>query len=319
MRQFIRDVARHIARDFVSLLWFAPALIAWGVTGANAQEKPGAKTAPTFSVAWRLSLPGDVKRIAVGDVKEPMIPRLVAADSKGRVTVYRLQATGDKTGVTVEEVGSIASVAGSDRMEVGHFGKGRPTGIAVPGAVYVYDGAAFRKTDLPELPSINGFARFADGREMLIAWALHEDPTTWTLDTAIKRRIRPGWELVSPDSAAGVMRITVIRGSAEFLAELDAAGDFGKAGVIGSFDPRGDGGYWLWSPKVTADGSYFTVSSVDAKPIWSSPRFEGRILDVAHGADPSEPGRTGVFLLISPKAGAPTVVQFLALDSAAAK
>src|SRR5262249_15702561 len=139
----------------------------------------------------------------------------------------------------------------------------------------------------------------ADGKECVLDWDATKAPQTWAFDPSQPGKVRPGPELVPPDQASGITRLVVIRGTPEFLAQLDAPGAFGKGGVIGCFDPRGDGGVYLWAPQVTEEGSYFVVSNSEGKPIWRSGKLGGRILDVAHGADPKGTKQTGVLLLLA--------------------
>jgi hypothetical protein len=234
------------------------------------------------------------------------------ADAENRLTIYHLSET------AVEKEATIEPGAGADQFVVGRFIKDKPESIAVPGALYVREGTQYTRTAVPNLKAITGMARYADGKECVFQWDFSAPPQTWTLDLASPDVLRPGPDLLPPEQSAGISRLVVIRATPESLQKIDVSGEFGKAGVVGSFDPRGDRGYYLWAPQVTADGSYFVVSSTEGQRVWRSRKFEGRILDVAHGADPKGSKQTGVFLLLATgPEGKGRTVQFLALEEPA--
>ena len=98
-----------------------------------------------------------------------------------------------------------------------------------------------------------------------------------------------------------------------------------KLGLAGYADPRSDGNIYTWLPLQDESGAYLTLADKGAltpgqerrdwNPIWTSPRLQGRILDVTFGIDPRGSKKPGFFVL---ETGGPDgkgrVVEFLALD-----
>lgn len=280
--------------------------------GADAPKPPIAKiVSPTYKQAWKIEAPDWASRMAVGDVTGDKTPRLLLSDSKNRLTVYKIETSELKSEAEIE-LG-----AKGERFAVGRFYKGKPEAIVVAGAVYLQEAGKYVRSPSPDILSVNGLARYADGTDEVLQWEPNAPPQTWAFETERAGVVKTGRGIRPPNIAAGFLKLVVIRGSAEFLEPLGGDGDYGKAGVIGSFDARGDGGYYLWSPQVTANGSYFTVSSVEGKLVWKSEKLDGKILDVAHGNDPKGGKKRGVFLLLAEGADSKKrSVIFLALEEA---
>lgn len=264
---------------------------------------------PTYKQAWQVEVPDWANHLGVGDVTGDKKPRLLLSNRANRLTVYRLEKS------TLKQESAIELGTKGERFVIGRFLKGKPEAIVVAGAVFHREGAEYVRIAVPEITSVNGNTRYADGTEEVLQWEPTAPPQTWAFGTSKPESPKVGQGIRPPKDSAGFLKLVVIRGTPEFLAQLDAGDDFVKAGVIGNFDPRGDGEYYLWAPKITADGSFFTVSSVEGKPVWKSDKLDGKILDVAMGDDPEGTKQKGVFLLLAHGAdGKARSVLFLALE-----
>lgn len=276
---------------------------------AVSQEKT-IKKSPFFKEAWKLAIPEGVKRIGIGDVMGDKKQRLILAETEKRLVIYQV------TDTALQKEKTLESVMGAYSFEVGRFVQGMLDAIAVPGTFYYRENSQFVRAEAKDLKAVTGLIRYANGQEGVLQWeTVTSEPRTFRFDPAMPNTLKPGPALLPPPQLAGIAHLVVLRGSAEFMEQIDAGGDFGKAGVVGSFDPYEDGRYYLWATKVTEGGSSFVISSLEGKPIWESPKLAGRVLDLAFGTDPKGNKQKGIlFLLATGTEGKARLVQFFSLE-----
>lgn len=267
---------------------------------------------PSFKQAWKVDVPAGARRIAVSDVTSDKKPRLLVLGEDNSLTIDRL------TNTDLEKEDSLDLGAGAAKFVAGHFVKGKPAVIAVPGALYYRDGDKYSKKEAPDLKDITGLARFAGGVENLFTFN-GTDPETWAVDPSADKPLTPGKKLVPPDKASGVLWSAVLHAAPEALAAIGVPEIATKAGVVGGLDPREDGRYYAFAPLVGPDGSFLVIANLGESglptPVWRSPKLTGKVLDVAVGSDPKGSHQTGFFILeASGVDGKARLVEFYALE-----
>ena len=270
--------------------------------------------APHFISAWKITVPAGTRRIAIADVTGDKQPRLLALGEVNTLSINRVT----RDGLVKED--SIDLGPDAVHFAAGHFAKDRPALIAVPGAIFYKDGDKYTRKDAPGLKTIDGTARFAKGTETLFAYE-EGGIKTWTVDLAATDPLAPGRLLPQPQDSAGIVRAEVLHASPEKLAALNIPDPAAKSGVVGGFDPREDGRFYLFAPVVEANGTYLEIVNKDAlsggdtTPVWKSGKIEGKVLDVAAGRDPRDGKQTGLFVLrTTGDDGKDRVIEFYALD-----
>lgn len=279
------------------------------VMGTAAVKKSGP---PAFKTGWKIEVPATTKRIAVADVTSDKMARLLLLDDHKKLTINKVN------GEKVEEEGAVELGEGAEKFTVGHFAKGKPAVIVVPGAVYYRDGDKYSKKAAADLTDITGNVRFTDGTENVFYFS-GAQPDVYGVDLAADKPLTAGKEMVQPSDANGVYAEITIHPPVELLGLLGIPEQGQKTGVMGIFDPRSEGKVYIWVPWVEAGGTTIKVApladiSADVKPLWESPKLAGKVLDVAFGSDPKNSKVTGLFVLSSTEDGKKRVVEFFALD-----
>jgi hypothetical protein len=148
--------------------------LAMGAIGMVQAAPEGQKSGPpAFKSVWKMDLPPGTQRVAVADVTEDKLPRLLVLNAEGTLAVRKLSAEGSK------EEATVALGAGADRFVVGHFVKGKPAQIVVPKGIFYREGDSYRKKELPELTEITGSVRFADGTETIYSMSPDGPPASF--------------------------------------------------------------------------------------------------------------------------------------------
>lgn len=266
-----------------------------------------------YTLQWKIDVPAGTRRIDVADVTEDKQMRLLTLGEDSTLTIHRVTANG------VEKETSVDLGDGADRFSVGHFAKGRPAMIAIPGALFYKDGDKYTRKDVPAIRDVLGAARFTDGTENIIALESGHSKT-WAVDLDADRPLVPGKPLVRFQETPGVLRKLVIHTTPKMLMQIGFSEDAAKAGVAGGLDPHGDDRFYLFAPVTGGLDSYlelFDVSALsgEAKPAWKSGRLAGKALDIATGRDPKGAPQTGFFVLEQVgDDGKGRAVEFFALD-----
>ena len=274
---------------------------------------------PAFKQAWKAELPAGTTRIAVGDVAGDKATRLLALGAGGKLTIYKVGANG------VEQESTVDLGAKVTKFEVGNFAKGKPAVIVVPRAVYYKDGDKYIKKDAPDLDDITGRVRFVEGNaNNVFFFGGAAAPDTYFVDTTGAKVLVAGQEMTWPAPDKYYSEI-VIHAAPDMLGALGIPENGRQSGVLGMFDPRGDGKLYAAIPMVDADGKYKMVvadssgfgpnGSGETKLLWSSPTLAGKVLDFALGADPKGSKATGILVLeATGEGGKGRTVEFFALD-----
>ncbi len=264
----------------------------------DAVKKTGA---PAFKKTWQIDLPKEARRISVADVNADKKPRLLVLGKGGELTVYRPAAMG----LTKEATVDLGPSGG--RFVTGKFDKDKPAVIAVPGSIYYLEGSEF-KSKKADLAEITGTVKFVDGSEYFFFFAGGQ-PDVYGVDISASNPLTPGRDMVLPAEAAGVYRSLVAHLPAELLSALGVPEGAHGAGVVGLIDPRADDRLYAYWARQTKDGSFLDLldaatlspdnagAVASAKPVWTSPKIVGKILDVAPGLDPKEGKTLGFYIL----------------------
>jgi hypothetical protein len=260
---------------------------------------------PSFKPVWKMELPAGAQRVAVADVTEDKLPRLLVLNAEGTLSIQKLSADGSKEEATVP-LGT-----GADRFVVGHFTKGKPAQIVVPNAVFYREGESYRKKALPDLAEVSGSVRFADGTETIFSMGQDGPPSSFELDLAAEKPVKASRELPEPQPQGSDYREIVPFFPPELFERESFPQEVKNGGLVRLFVPRADKklyGIFSWQP---AEGSYVAVvdgsdlfpdAKADMKPLWKSPKLAGKVLDIAFGPDPKGGAQTG--LLVLTRAGA---------------
>lgn len=284
-------------------------------TAADAPKKNGP---PAFKSAWKVEVPATTKRIGVGDVVGDKVTRLLVLDDHNKLTVLNVATA------TPKEDASVDLGESGPKFVVGLFAKGKPAVVVVPGAIYYRDGDSVKKKAATDLADITGTVRFTDGTENVFFFGGGGQPDTYGVDLANDKPLTAGREMVDPGSGGGVYASLVAHLPSEILGGLGVPEQGQKAGLIGLFDPRNEGKLYAWIPWADKDEYTLQVTGVDAlghgdpatfKPIWTSPKLAGKVLDVTVGADPRNAKQVGLFILMATgDSGKTRTVEFFALD-----
>ena len=286
------------------------------VMGTAAIGGPKKTGAPSYKSSWVADAPAGTVRISLADMAGDKSVRLLAGTDAGKIIIHKF--ADDKFSVENEvEVGK-----GSSHFVAGVFSKGKQASIVVPGAIYYKDGDKFAKKVTTDISDHTGTVMFVTG-EMNVFYFAGGMPDVFAIDPAAAKPVSPGREMVSPDQGAGVYADLTIHPPAELLGALGIPEQGTKAGVMGIYDPRGESKLYAWIPWAGTDGYTLVVSDAsgigaggtEIKPLWTSPKFTGKILDVAVGMDPKNPKKPGLLVLTSSGDGGKIrKLEFFALD-----
>ena len=286
------------------------------VMGANAiiEKKTGS---PAFKSAWTMDAPAGSTRISLADMAGDKSSRALVATDSGKLTIYKF-ADAKFTVENEVEIGKSGS-----HFAAGVFSKGKPACIVVPGAIFHSVGDKFTKTATTDISDVTGTVMFTSGETNVFFFA-GGMPDVYAVDPSAAKPVSGGREMVPPDQGAGVYANLTIHPPAELLGGLGIPEQGAKVGVLGLFDPRSEGKLFAWIPWAGADGYTLIVTDAaaiggggggDLKPLWSSPKLTGKILDVAAGMDPKNPKKTGLLVLTSSgDGGKDRKLEFFALD-----
>lgn len=278
--------------------------------------KPKKTGPPAFKSAWTLPVKENTTRIFVADVTGDRTPRLLTLGSDHNLAVHKVGENGAQVEAT------IALGDKSRQIAVGHFAKGKPAVIVVPGAIHYRDGDKYAKKETTDVSDITGQVRFADGEECFFFFA-GGVPDVWSVDLSAEKPITYGRELVPPDQGAGLYSFLTVHIAPEFMSALGLPEQAQKTGFAAGFDPRADKNLYALLTWQDNDGPAMVVADISAlalggggevKPIWRSPKLAGKVLDVALGTDPRGSKQTGFFVLMETADGKGRQVEFFALD-----
>jgi hypothetical protein len=287
------------------------------VMGAAA-ETPKKGGPPAFKSAWKVEVPAATKRIGVGDVVGDKVSRLLVLDDHNKLTVLNVATATPK-----EEASADLGDQGA-KFVVGAFAKGKPAVVVVPGAIFYREGDSVKKKAVADLADITGTVKFTDGTENLFFFGGGQ-PDVYGVDLGADKPLVAGREMVEPSSGGGVYSSVVAHLPSEMLGGLGVPEQGQKAGLLGMFDPRNEGKLYAWIPWADKDEYTLQVTGMDAlghdggngafKPIWTSPKLAGKVLDATVGADPRNPKQIGIFVLMATgDGGKGRTVEFFALD-----
>jgi len=269
---------------------------------------------PAFKSAWKVEVPATAKRMSIADVTGDKSPRLLVLDDHNKLTIHNVSTPMPK------EEASIELGDGGAKFVAGGFAKGKPGVIVVPGAVYYKDGDTYKKKALAELSDITGTVKFVDGADNFFFFGGGQ-PDVYAIDLTGDKALIAGKEMVAPESGGGVYASLIAHLPGEILEALHIPAEGQKAGIIGMFDPRSEGKLYAWIPWLDKEESTLKVTGMDGlgggefKPVWSSPKLAGKVLDVSFGTDPRNPKQTGIFILMATgDGGKGRTVEFFALD-----
>jgi hypothetical protein len=274
---------------------------------------------PTFKSVWKMDLPAGTQRVAVADVTEDKLPRLLVLNAEGTLSIRKLSADGSK------EEATVALGPGADRFVAGHFAKGKPAQIVVPKAIFYREGETYRKKELPDLNEVTGSIRFADGTESVFSMTPDNPPSSYELDLAAEKPVKPGRELPQPQAEGNDFRDVVAFFPPELFERESFPPEVKSGRLVRLFVPRSDKKlYGVFSWQAT-DGSYVAVvggsdlfpePAVGMKPLWKSPKLPGKVLDIALGPDPKGGAQTGMLVLTQAgDDGKGRSLEFYALES----
>lgn len=273
--------------------------------------EPGAprKTGPAaFISSWKLDLPDNIVRATAAEVSAEGAPRIITLGSDHVLAVHKLAAEGPVKEADVQ-------IGDAGTFVAGRFAKKGPAVIAAKGAVYLFkDGKLVKKE--AAVTNISGTVRFADGSISFWYYDGQAQPESYGVDPDAANPLTAGSELVPPDQAPGVYREIFGHLSSEILANLMFPEAMRKTGLFGLLDARSDNKICLITP-VEKEGAWHITAidpsmGPDSKPIWSSPRLAGRVLDMTYGPDAKGSKKTGLYILTE-NAGKKQL-EFFALD-----
>jgi hypothetical protein len=204
----VRSCWRFVAASGAAALVFAIGAIGT-VQAAPEGQKSGP---PAFKSVWKMDLPTPgtgphyappappAQRVAVADVTEDRLPRLLVLNAEGTLAIQKLSAEGAK------EEATVALGPGAARFVVGHFAKGKPAQIVVPRAVFYREGETYVKKELPDLTEVTGSVRFADGTETIFSMVPDSPPASYELDLRAERPVKTGRDIPQPQAEGGDYR-----------------------------------------------------------------------------------------------------------------
>lgn len=292
---------------------------AMAATSVQAQEAKKSGT-PNYTSAWKMDLAAGTKRIAVADVTEDKKPRLLVLNAEGKLTVHKLSATATAPG---DSEGAVSLGEKADKFAVGHFAKGKPAVIAVPGAIFYREGEAYSKKAAGDLTDVSGSVRFTDGGEYILIFDGQGPPTSRGVDLSAANLLTAGPDMPEPKAEGGSYREVVVTLSPELQEHLPLPEEAKKGGILRLVDPRSDSklfGLLAWqtadsSHAVLVDGGSLFSNAGDMKPLWKSPKLAGKILDIAPAPDPRGSKQQGFLVLQATGAdGKGRLLEFFALD-----
>jgi hypothetical protein len=305
-----------VRRRTTAALCTASFLLAMGTPLAAQEEKKSGP--PTFKSVWKMDLPASTKRVAVADVMEDKLPRLLVLNAEGTLAIQKLSAEGSK------EEASVALGAEAGRFVAGHFSKSGPAQIVVPTAVFYREGGTFRKKALSGLEELRGSVRFKDGTESLFLFTREMPPTTHELDLAAEKTVKEGREFPQPTAEGSDFREIVPHFDPDMFENAPFPEEVKKGSLARLLVPRADGRLYGLLSWQAADGSHvvtiggsdlFPEPNADMKPLWKSPKLAGKVLDIALGPDPKGGAATGILVLTEAgDGGKGRQVEFFAIE-----
>jgi hypothetical protein len=242
-------------------------------------------------------------------------------NGEGKLTIHKLSETATVPG---DSEGVISLGEKADRFAVGHFVKGKPAMIAVPGAIFYREGEAYSKKAAEDLADVGGSVRFTDGAEYILVFGGMGPPSSYGVDLSAANLLIAGPEMLEPKAEGGNYREVVVSLPPELLDHTPLPDEAKKGGVVRLIDPRSDNKLFGLVAWQAADGAYavlvdggtlFDRNSGDAKPLWKSPKLAGKILDIAPAPDPKGSKKQGFLILQSTGAdGKGRLLEFFAMD-----
>jgi len=284
-----------------------------GAAAATGTKKTGT---PAFKSSWMMDAPAGTIRITLADMAGDKSTRMLTVSDGGKIAIHKF--ADDKFAVEAE----IEAGKGASHFAAGSFSKGKPASIVVPGAIWFKDGDKYTKKATTDISDITGTVVFVTGERNIFYFA-GGMPDVFAVDPSADKPVSSGKEMVPPDQGAGVYADLTIHPPAELLSALGIPEQGTKAGVMGIFDPRGESKLFAWIPWADADGYTIVVTdaasigggAAEVKPLWTSPKMKGKILDVAVGMDPKSPKKLGLLVLTSSgDGGKDRKLEFFALD-----
>jgi hypothetical protein len=288
-------------RGFAAALVAEALVFAIGAIGtvqaAPEEQKSGL---PALKSVWKMDLPAGTQRVAVADVTDDKLPRLLVLNAEGTLAIRKLSAEGSK------EEATVALGTGAARFVVGHFTKGKPAQIVVPNAVFYREGESYRKKELPDLTEVTGSVRFTDGTENIFSMSPESPPAGFELDLSAEKPVKPGREVPQPQAEGSDYREIIPFFPPEMFQKEPFPDEVKNGGLVRLFVPRSDKklyGVFSWQ---AADGPYVAVVDggdlfphpiAEMKPLWKSPKLTGKVLDIALGADPKGGAQPGLLVL----------------------
>lgn len=270
---------------------------------------------PAYISSWRVEAPTDARRAALVDADGKHSMRVATLGAGTTLTLHKI-AEGKAASDGTIDLGPKASqfVAGS------FAGSNAPGSIIVPGAVFVKKGDTYAKIPSPSVEAITGTVRFTDGAECAFFFDGAGQPAVWTVKPDATDGIGYGPSMVMPDQGAGTYSWLTAKLPAEALSALGWPADIAKAGIFGLVDARADNTLNAWAvigegleaKIVVTDMAAIATGSV--KPVWTSPKLAGSVLDVSYGLDPKDGKTWGFLVLTAGKDNAGRTLEFFALD-----
>lgn len=265
-----------------------------------AQNSHSLKGLPaSFKLLWKLAAPAEARRVGLGNVLDTKKPHVLLLGAGDELTVYEL-ADEQLTKKAALKLGPR-----SGDFVVGRFQKDKPAIVAVPGALYHWNGSDFQQTKASGLAAISGAVRFVEGDECVFHFDGMNDPTVFGVQLGATNPLVVGPSMVLPDQGAGVYAWIVARLAPDVVSALGWPAQIAKSPVLGVWDPRQDNTLRAWaiwsegnsSKLVLADPASLMYGG-SVKPTWSSEPIEGKVLDVTIGLDPKD-GKVPGFLVLA--------------------
>lgn len=269
-------------------------------TKEKAQDDKKSDAPFSFKSLWKVDVPEGTRRIAVADIADNEKPRLLTLGKDTNLLVHTL--AGEKP----KQEASLDLGSNADQFVAGHFAKGKPSVIAAPGVLYYRDGDKYVKKEAPDLKTISGQARFADGVENIVLFEGGMQPTAFAVDLSAAKPIIAGQELKEPKDD-GYYSQVLIRLPKEALQGGSFPNELKALGLMTVLASKADKKLYLFFPaKKDADFGFGLISMKvleggqgDFGPAWKGPKIVGKILDVTGGTDPKGSKKTGLLLLLA--------------------
>ena len=270
---------------------------------------------PAYVSSWRVEAPADARRAVLLDADGKHSMRVATLGAGTTLTLHKI-ADGKTATDTTVDLGPKAA-----QFVAGSFAGNTSAGcILVPGAVYVKKGDAYSKIASPSVEAITGSVRFTDGAECAFFFDGAGQPAVWTVKPDAADGLGYGPSMVMPDQGAGTYSWLTAKMPVDALAALGWPSDLIKTGIFGLVDARADNTLSAWvimgegaeAKIVLTDMAAIATGSV--KPLWTSPKLAGSVLDVTYGLDPKDGKTWGFLVLTAGKDNTGRTLEFFALD-----